>query len=72
MLVNFGLNEGFEVGLKEEITVFSEAFNPDTKQRESCDPHLTVRRKEYTPVIPYTSKTTFDFYVHCSREINVM
>jgi enoyl-CoA hydratase/carnithine racemase len=34
MLVNFGLNEGYEVGLKEEVTAFSEAFNPDTKQWE--------------------------------------
>jgi enoyl-CoA hydratase len=34
MLVNFGLTEGYEVGLKEEVTAFSEAFNPDTKQWE--------------------------------------
>jgi len=34
MLVNFGLNEGYEVGLKQEVTAFSEAFNPDTKQWE--------------------------------------
>jgi enoyl-CoA hydratase len=34
MLMNFGLNEGYEVGLKEEVTAFSEAFNPDTKQWE--------------------------------------
>lgn len=34
MLVNFGLNEGYDVGLKEEITAFSEAFNPDTEQWE--------------------------------------
>lgn len=34
MLVNYGLNEGYEVGLKEEVTAFSEAFNPDTKQWE--------------------------------------
>jgi enoyl-CoA hydratase/carnithine racemase len=34
MLVNFGLNEGYEAGLKEEVTAFSEAFNPDTKQWE--------------------------------------
>ncbi|HEX9019862.1 MAG TPA: enoyl-CoA hydratase/isomerase family protein [Nitrospirota bacterium] len=34
MLVNFGLNEGYEVGLKEEVTAFSEAFNPDTSQWE--------------------------------------
>ncbi len=34
MLVNFGLNEGYEVGLREEVTAFSEAFNPDTKQWE--------------------------------------
>ncbi len=34
MLINFGLNEGYEVGLKEEVTAFGEAFNPDTKQWE--------------------------------------
>jgi len=34
MLVNFGLNEGYEVGLRQEIAAFSEAFNPDTKQWE--------------------------------------
>ncbi len=34
MLINFGLNEGYETGLKEEVTAFSEAFNPDTKQWE--------------------------------------
>jgi enoyl-CoA hydratase len=34
MLMNFGLNEGYEVGLKEEVTAFSEAFNPDTEQWE--------------------------------------
>jgi enoyl-CoA hydratase len=34
MLVNFGLNEGYETGLKEEVTAFSEAFNPDTDQWE--------------------------------------
>lgn len=34
MLVNFGLNEGYEVGLKQEVMAFSEAFNPDTKQWE--------------------------------------
>jgi enoyl-CoA hydratase/carnithine racemase len=34
MLMNFGLNEGYEVGLKEEVTAFSEAFNPDTDQWE--------------------------------------
>lgn len=34
MLINFGLNEGYEIGLKEEVTAFSEAFNPDTKQWE--------------------------------------
>jgi enoyl-CoA hydratase len=34
MLVNFGLNEGYEVGLREEVTAFSEAFNPDTEQWE--------------------------------------
>jgi len=34
MLINYGLNEGYEVGLREEVTAFSEAFNPDTKQWE--------------------------------------
>jgi enoyl-CoA hydratase len=34
MLINFGLSEGYETGLKEEVTAFSEAFNPDTKQWE--------------------------------------
>lgn len=34
MLMNFGLNEGYEVGLRQEVTAFSEAFNPDTKQWE--------------------------------------
>jgi enoyl-CoA hydratase len=34
MLINYGLTEGYEVGLKEEVTAFSEAFNPDTKQWE--------------------------------------
>ena len=34
MLVNYGLNEGYEVGLQEEVAAFSEAFNPDTKQWE--------------------------------------
>jgi enoyl-CoA hydratase len=34
MLMNYGLNEGYEVGLKEEVTAFSEAFNPDTRQWE--------------------------------------
>ena len=34
MLVNFGLNEGYEVGLQQEVTAFSEAFDPETKQWE--------------------------------------
>jgi enoyl-CoA hydratase len=34
MLVNFGLNEGYDVGLQQEVTAFSEAFNPDTQQWE--------------------------------------
>lgn len=34
MLVNFGLNEGYDVGLLQEVTAFSEAFNPDTRQWE--------------------------------------
>jgi enoyl-CoA hydratase len=34
MLINYGLTEGYETGLKEEVTAFSEAFNPDTKQWE--------------------------------------
>jgi enoyl-CoA hydratase len=34
MLVNYGLHEGYEAGLKEEVTAFSEAFNPDSGQWE--------------------------------------
>ena len=34
MLVNFGLNEGYGVGLEQEVTAFEEAFNPDTRQWE--------------------------------------
>lgn len=34
MLMNFGLNEGYDVGLLQEVTAFNEAFNPDTKQWE--------------------------------------
>ncbi len=34
MLVNFGLSEGYDVGLKQEVTAFGEAFDPDTKQWE--------------------------------------
>src|SRR5512143_869861 len=34
MLMNFGLNEGYEAGLRQEVTAFSEAFDPDTKQWE--------------------------------------
>jgi enoyl-CoA hydratase/carnithine racemase len=34
MLINFGLVEGYVTGLKEEVTAFSEAFNPDTRQWE--------------------------------------
>ncbi len=34
MLMNFGLNEGYDVGLQQEVTAFSEAFNPDTNQWE--------------------------------------
>ena len=34
MLVNFGLNEGYETGLQQEVTAFGEAFNPDTNQWE--------------------------------------
>ena len=34
MLINYGLSEGYETGLKEEVTAFGEAFNPDTKQWE--------------------------------------
>lgn len=33
-LVNFGLNEGYEAGLKQEVAAFSEAFNPDARQWE--------------------------------------
>jgi len=32
VLMNFGLNEGYEVGLKEEVTAFSKAFISDTEQ----------------------------------------
>jgi enoyl-CoA hydratase len=34
MLINYGLAEGYETGLKEEVTAFSEAFSLDTKQWE--------------------------------------
>lgn len=34
MLINYGLTEGYETGLKEEVTAFGEAFNPDTRQWE--------------------------------------
>lgn len=34
MLMNFGLNEGYDVGLEQEVTAFGEAFNPDTQQWE--------------------------------------
>ncbi len=34
MLINYGLNEGYSVGLREEVTAFSEAFNKDTDQWE--------------------------------------
>jgi enoyl-CoA hydratase len=34
MLVNLGLSEGYETGLKEEVTAFSEAFDPNTSQWE--------------------------------------
>ncbi len=34
MLVNFGLNEGYEEGLRQEVAVFGEAFDPDTGQWE--------------------------------------
>lgn len=34
MLINYGLSEGYDAGLREEVTAFSEAFNPDTKQWE--------------------------------------
>jgi enoyl-CoA hydratase len=34
MLVNFGLNEGYETGLQQEVTAFGEAFNPQTGQWE--------------------------------------
>lgn len=34
MLINYGLTEGYETGLSEEVTAFSEAFNPDTRQWE--------------------------------------
>ncbi len=34
MLVNFGLNEGYETGLAQEVTAFGEAFDPETGQWE--------------------------------------
>ncbi len=34
MLMNFGLNEGYDIGLEQEVTAFGEAFDPDTKQWE--------------------------------------
>lgn len=34
MLINFGLNEGYETGLRQEVAAFGEAFNPDTRQWE--------------------------------------
>ena len=34
MLINFGLSEGYDVGLKQEVTALNEAFNPDTHQWE--------------------------------------
>ncbi len=34
MLVNFGLNDGYEEGLRQEVAAFGEAFNPDTGQWE--------------------------------------
>jgi len=33
-IVNFGLNEGSEIGLRQKVTGFSESFNPDTEQWE--------------------------------------
>ncbi len=34
MLVNFGLSEGYDTGLRQEVAAFGEAFNPDTRQWE--------------------------------------
>ena len=34
MLVNIGLSEGYETGLRQEVTAFSEAFDPKTQQWE--------------------------------------
>jgi enoyl-CoA hydratase len=34
MLVNFGLNEGYEAGLQQEVSAFGEAFDPQTGQWE--------------------------------------
>lgn len=34
MLVNFGLSEGYDTGLRQEVIAFGEAFNPDTRQWE--------------------------------------
>ncbi len=33
-LVNFGLNEGYETGLQQEVTAFGDAFDPQTGQWE--------------------------------------
>lgn len=34
MLVNLGLNEGYEIGLQKEVSAFGEAFDPQTGQWE--------------------------------------
>lgn len=34
MLINFGLNEGYESGLRQEVTALGDAFDPATKQWE--------------------------------------
>jgi enoyl-CoA hydratase len=34
MLINYGLSEGYEAALLEEVTTFSEAFDPKTQQWE--------------------------------------
>ena len=48
MLVNFNQGEGYEVGLQEEPTAFSEAFRPDTRGSASGwkrSKPLPVRKK---------------------------
>jgi enoyl-CoA hydratase len=59
MLLNVGLNEGYEVGLRQEVTAFSEAFDPDTKQWDDvkidnrCREHLIRHFHEETAARKY-------------------